>query len=70
MKISSFSVNRPLNKTQGAIRKVRALDRKFNRGGWSIGPGPLPREQRGAGFGATATGPVRLAGCSACGPDG
>ena len=47
-----------------------SLDRKFNRGGRSIGPGPLPREQRGAGFGATATAPVRLAGGSACGPDG
>jgi len=37
-------------------------DRKFNRAGWSRGPAPLPRERRGAGFGATATAPVRLAG--------
>lgn len=52
------------------MRALDRLDRKFNRGGRSIGPGPLPREQRGAGFGATATAPVRLAGGSACGPDG
>ncbi len=30
----------------------------------------VPRKHRGAGFGATATAPMRLAGCSAWGPDG
>ena len=49
---------------------TKLRDRKFNRGGGSIGPGPLPRERWGAGFGATATAPVCRAGCSACGPGG
>ena len=58
----------------GAIQAVSHAslprDRIFNRGALTIGAGPLPRKQRCAGDGASATARVYFAGRSAQGPGG
>ena len=58
----------------GAIQAVSHAslprDRIFNRGALTIGAGPLPRKQRCAGDGASATARVNFAGRSAQGPGG
>jgi hypothetical protein len=49
-----------------AERRDLCPDRKFNRGGVSIGRGPPPREHQRAGLRATSAAPVCLAGGQVC----